>query len=1011
MKLSEFMRANSARRSWLLLSCALAILAVVSWRAWRLMHVPLDSLVDRARQALAGGDNIEAEALCQRVLDRDPQSTDALLVAGEAAGKQGRVEAAVEYYHRVSAEAPTRFAVARLAAGDLLLHAAFAEAAERDLRAALEVDPDLLQAHERLAWLLGIEGRRFEALPHVYRLLRQKHATFELLLAAGNHDVTYREQSWLDAFRQAEPENPVPLIGLARIEMRLGDAAQARRRLEQVVAERPGQIEAYVLLGRVSWELDDEKALARWAEQAPAGAGGHPDFWLVHGLLAQRRGDTAAGARSFWESLRRDANHQAATYQLMRTLKSLATIPDQVTPDDLELLIRRARQLEELAETLDAFHARGTDQELVRRAAMLTEALGRLWEARGWNEVARLTWADAQWAKMGLARLGSQLHPELADTLAACDPGQTLDLSELSLPFEPLLGGQVVEKDGLPAKAREPRSEAAEESAAAPAFREVAGQLGVEFTYFRGCKANASDGRMFEFTGGGVAVLDFDLDGWPDLYFTQGCRWPPAGGQREFLDEIFRNQGDAPFRRVTTSATIVEDRFSQGAAVGDFNSDGFPDIYIANIGLNRLLVNLGDGTFVDATPSAALSDDCWTTSCLLADVSGDGLPDLYDVNYVTGEGVFERTCDSAGQPRVCQPSRFTPQLDRCWLNLGDGRFADRSAESGVSVAGGNGLGIVAADFQGAGRLSLFVANDQDANFYFVNRGAASDGSPRFAETALLAGLAFDGQGKAQACMGVAAGDANGDGRLDLFVTNFYQEPNTLYLQQSADLFDDATAPAGLREPSFELLGFGTQFTDGELDGWPDLVVVNGHIDDFRHVGSPYWMRPQYFRNLGGRFVEIEGAQLGPFFTEPGLGRGLARLDFNRDGREDFAVSRLDTPAALVANQTPDAGHYLALRLIGTSSARDAIGARVTVLAADKSWTQQLTAGDGYMASNQRQIIFGLGSTERIDRLTVDWPSGARQEWQQLGVDRERIAVEGRAELRELPGRQPTATSK
>ncbi|MGH7137486.1 MAG: CRTAC1 family protein, partial [Pirellulales bacterium] len=404
-----------------------------------------------------------------------------------------------------------------------------------------------------------------------------------------------------------------------------------------------------------------------------------------------------------------------------------------------------------------------------------------------------------------------------------------------------------------------------------------------------------------------------------------------------------------------------------------------------------------------------LSSDAWTTSCLMADLNGDGLADLYDVNYVTGEGVFERTCDSAGQPRVCQPSRFSPQLDRCWLNLGDGRFADRSAESGVDVAGGNGLGIVAADFQGTGRLSLFVANDQDANFYFINHGAAADGSPQFVESALLAGLAFDGQGKAQACMGVAAGDANGDGRLDLFVTNFYQEPNTLYLQHSAELFDDATAAAGLREPSYELLGFGTQFVDAELDGWPDLVVVNGHIDDFRQVGSPYWMRPQYFRNLGGRFVEIEGPQLGPFFTEPGLGRGLARLDFNRDGREDFVVSRLDMPAALVANNTPDAGHFLALRLVGTSSARDAIGTRVTVSVADKSWTRQLAAGDGYMASNQRQVVFGLGRTDRIDRLIVDWPGGTHQEWRQLTVDRETIAVEGREELVEVPGRRHETT--
>lgn len=997
-KPSPRVQTRSAKRSWLLLSVALALLAPLSWRAWRLTQVPLDALLVQARQALANGDSVEAETLCQRVLDREPHSAEALLLAGEAAGKQGRLEAAVAYYHQVTSEDAPRAAIARLAAGDLLLHAAQAGAAERDLRAVLELNDDLAHAHERLAWLLGVEGRRFEALPHVYRLLRQNQATMELLLAAGNHDVAFREQSWLEAFRQAEPDNPLPLIGLARIELRR-DHQQARRLLEQVLVERPGETEAYALLGRVLWEQDDQPALADWQQHAPAGAEGHPDVWLVHGFLAQRRGDVAAAARSFWESLRRDSNHQAATYQLLRSLKSLPTMPDGITSEDIDLLTRRSRQLEELMETFETFYARGGDPGLVRRAAALTEALGRVWESWGWHQLALSASPDAEWVKAGLARLRPQLQPELAETLAACNPAEVLDLSNFPLPFEPRAAADLAGTHQPTQK----RAAGRQNATSSAAFRDAAGTLGLDFTYYRGCQPNAGDGRMFEFTGGGVAVLDFDLDAWPDLYFTQGGRWPPEAGQMDFVDELFRNQGAKGFRRATDRAAITEDRFSQGAAVGDFNADGFPDIYVANIGLNRLLMNCGDGTFLDVTPAAGLQGEAWTTSCLVADLNGDGLADLYDVNYVGGEGVFDRVCEVGGKPRSCQPSRFTPQPDRMWLNLGDGRFADRASQSGIAVPGGNGLGVVAADFHGEGRLDLFVANDQDANFYFVNQGSGGDGVPRFAELGVVSGLAYDAHGKAQACMGVAAGDADGDGALDLFVTNFYQESNTLYLQRAPELFDDASTAAGLREPSLEMLGFGTQFLDAELDGWPDLVVANGHIDDFRHVGSPYAMRPQYFSNQGdGRFAELTGERLGTFFGEPRLGRGLARLDANRDGRDDFAVSHLDAPAAVVLNETRAAGHFFALRLVGTQSPRDAIGTRVTLVAKDRSWMQQLTAGDGYMASNQRRLSFGLGAARTLDELRIDWPSGKHQVWRQLAVDRELLAVEGREELTIVP---------
>jgi hypothetical protein len=366
------------------------------------------------------------------------------------------------------------------------------------------------------------------------------------------------------------------------------------------------------------------------------------------------------------------------------------------------------------------------------------------------------------------------------------------------------------------------------------------------------------------------------------------------------------------------------------------------------------------------------------------------------VGYVQGEHVFDRPCLMPdGSPRLCTPHEFPAAPDHLYLNLGDGRFADVSVEAGLDVPDGKGLGVVAADFDGSGRLSLFVGNDAVPNFLFVNETSAPGAPPRFREQGLATGVAVDGEGRSQACMGIAAGDADGNGRLDLYVTNFRNEANTLYLQHDALVWVDDTRRAGLHEASFDLLGFGTQFLDADLDGRPDLVVTNGHVGDLRRHGVPYQMRPQFFRNVGrGRFVELEGAAAGPFFQGEYLGRGLARLDWNRDGRPDFVVQHLESPAALVTNRTARPGHFLTLELTGTVSARDALGATVSLQAGGQTQTAQLCAGDGYLASNQRQLFFGLGAATTIERLEVAWPSGHKSVFTQLDADQELHLIEG-----------------
>jgi hypothetical protein len=529
-------------------------------------------------------------------------------------------------------------------------------------------------------------------------------------------------------------------------------------------------------------------------------------------------------------------------------------------------------------------------------------------------------------------------------------------------------------------------------------FDEVSDKLGVHFQYVNSDDQAKPGTPIYHQLGGGIGSIDFDRDGWPDLYLSQGAKWPLAEENRDLVDKLFHSDRGEKFVDVTEQAGLGDTRYSQGLAVGDVNNDGFPDLYVANIGGNRLYFNQGDGTFREVAGEFSTRQD-WTTSCVIADISGDGNPDLFDVNYLDGREPFDLVCRGG---KSCTPDHFLGQQDQLYVSQGDGAFR-RATDPGLVVPGGKGLGAVVADFDGSGRLSVFVANDTTANNFFVPLTPRGAESLRLEDQGLLSGLAFDRDGLAQACMGIGLDDADGDGRLDLFITNFYNESNTLYRQLGVNLFVDDTRDANLRTPSLMKLGFGTQFLDADLDGNPDLVVTNGHVDDYRDTGAAYKMPPQLYRNVGrGRFEELPAKSLGPFFQGEYLGRSLAKMDFNRDGRPDFAVIHLDAPLALLANSTPTDHHYLTLHLAGVNCERDAVGATVKIETDAGAWTKQLTAGDGYQASNQRVIHAGLGTVSAVRRLTIRWPHGAEQVFADVPADREWLAVEGRTELTDVP---------
>ena len=676
--------------------------------------------------------------------------------------------------------------------------------------------------------------------------------------------------------------------------------------------------------------------------------------------------------------MQRDPNHRVAHFQLGQVLVALHR------PAEAQDFLDRATRLQQLAERVDEIFSRPTEAAKMQRAMELTEALGRDWEAWAWATSARPLDPQAPWATAAIQRLQLRLTPDSPQVNAAGCLALKHDYSHEPLPD--------LSRSGVPPL---PAVSAPGTPQANITFEDQAAAAGLDFVYHSRGRDDASDMRMYETTGGGVAVLDYDADSFPDLYFTQAGSLVASAQPPEWIDRCFRNIGGQRWQDVTHAAGLADADYGQGVTAGDFDNDGFVDLYIANLGQNRLYHNQGDGTFEDVTSSVGMSDPRWTTSCLIADLNADGLPDLYDVNYLSREDAIRATCREGEELKWCSPDSFEAEEDQLFLNSGDGQFHDVSAAAGIERPQGKGMGVVAADFDGSSRLSLFVANDAVPNFYFENRTAKAGDVPQFVESAVLKGLAFDADGLPQACMGVAAGDLDGDRLLDLVVTNFYEQSNTLYLQRPGFTFEDATRPAGLRLPSWLMLGFGTQCLDADLDGWLDLVVANGHVLDLSAKGVPFRMRPQFFRNLGqGQFHEEPVQSLGSYFQREYLGRGLARLDWNRDGLPDFVVSNIDMPAALVTNRSTPTGHWFAVRLIGVQSARDAIGAVATVRAGNQVWSQQLTAGDGYQCRNESRVVFGLGPHSHIDSWSIRWPSGTTQDYVSTPANREVLAIEG-----------------
>ena len=939
---------------------------------WFVVESSTQRLLARAASAVERKDFAEAERLATIVLQRDPTSVQALFLAGVSAKEDHGVEAAIAYIERIPDDGTTEAAQALFAGAEFAYQAGHAKGAEELYLRVVELDPSHTKTRERLIFIYAAQGRMWEITQQLLPLLQLGVVDRNHLIAVGSpNKLMLTTLPFVQRCLDALPDDPLPRLLEAKWAIHDKKPDEARAILERIVEIHPDIVDAQAELGQVLLEFGTSEELVAWHDRLPGDADAHPDIWLVRGLWATKLGQMNAAARCFGEAVRRAPNHPAANSQLSMALTAVGQ------PAEAEKFAARSRKLSRMVLLINELSNSGN----VREAVRTLRDLGRMWEAAGWCRIAMAN--DSSWAKPMLDQLLYELSDQQTLTKRSSNLALQLDLSEYKLP----------EFQRAPPPDQPPPSVASANSRIS--FREVAAEVGLAFTYFNGTVGDQTE-SLFALDGGGVGVLDYDLDGWPDLCLTQGgplprrVKMPP----HSYRDCLFRNQDGESFVDVSARSHLHNTLYSQGLAVGDIDADGFPDLYIANIGANVLYRNNGDGTFQEVSTASGTQGNVWTSSCLIADLNGDALPDIYAVNYIGGDKLYTQECKTNVTPR-CAPTEHPAEQDKLYVNGGDGTFADVTDDCGVVAPEGRGLGIVAADFDGSQRVSLFVANDMSANFFFENQTSALGNQPTFAEHAALIGLAYNSAGIAQACMGVAASDANQDGLLDLFVTNFYRDSNAFYVQLPDGSFRDEIAASQVEHATFPVLGWGTQFIDAELDGIPDLLVTNGHVHDPSDKNTPYHMQPQFFHGQGaGRFEEVPAEQLGPYFEGRYLGRAMARLDWNRDGLEDVCIGHLDSPSALVSNETIDHGHWLSLTLVGVDTNRDAIGTVVRITCDDRTSVRQMTAGDGFQCSNERRLVCGLGSGTLVDQIQVNWPSGLEQTFGAIEADQELIIVEG-----------------
>ncbi|WP_236696665.1 FG-GAP-like repeat-containing protein [Rhodopirellula islandica] len=898
----------------------------------------------------------------------------------------------------------------------MLRSSKFSEA-ETLLKSAVERDSDDVTSRRLLAQLLSAQGRRYEASQHVRQLIRMRviehHELLSLIDLSGPFSLVH--------YGGMPGMGPETMFGLGDARIAYfsprAEADVVLPMLMKVRRSHPDHSTVVALTGRVlaenarwdelqEWisELPDDVKEVKTSRSVADGVAGmdrpmtlpdEPEFWLAIGIWLAHGNQHVKAVDAWAETLRRDPTNRAALRLIVSTTekqlpesskwhKQLPRLRQWM--GDLDKVFRLARdadaeQAEWIAERMQSWFRPWESAAWTRRAGQMTGKLPGLLPELEQRRQALLVWeAKASESQIQQARL-------LRTVGFAPEPFRMPTLNDS------------IEIAG-----------ATERSLQTPlVFHDVAAELGINTAFTNGYPADGKEFYLHEANGVGLAALDYDLDGRCDTYFARAGGDPNKMNSRP--NQLYRQLPNGHFQEVTDVCQAGDRGYGQGICVGDVNQDGFPDILVANIGRNSVYVNQGDGTFRLDPNRIVGNENRWTSSLGLADLNGDALPELVEINYIDDPSAFQVKCSPPFDN--CQPQSYRVAQDYAYEMQPDGTLIPWEAVCDAMAARPKlGFGLIIGNFDSRCGNDFFVSNDGDLNHFWVSEcssppadGEGSGGRDGksvqsiagMIENAGLAGCAVGRSGIGEACMGIAAGDFNRDGRLDLHVTNFHKESVNLFVQTAGGFFADESLAYGLDTPSRSTTGFGTQAADFDNDGWLDLAVLNGHLFNKNSQGVPFKMLPQLFRGGERGFVSEHTQMSGSYFAGEQIGRTLALLDYNGDGRMDLLANHLDRPVALLRNDTPSEDS-VQLEFIGKHGEKAAVGAIVGLSYNTETGGQNMTgfvlSGGGYMSTGQGLMHVGLGESTGTVTLKIAWPSGLKETVVTLPVNQRYQILEG-----------------
>ena len=945
----------------------------------------LGESVAAASELINSGRLDEASTVLTRLLVIRPHDVQVLFLSARLAAQQGDLSRAVGLLGDIPEDHPEAGLPALGQAAEWCFLLKRYEAAETNYRKLLNASPGFVPAIRQLAFLLNRQGRRQEASV----LIRQLCELGDVLQDELHSLVALRDAMYHDPNKGSSQSTesaaryyfPIGSYGEARKAFQENDFALVMELLRPSIEALIAPAAIVALFGRAACEQQDDRAVAWWGSLPINGQNQFADYWATLGTLALQEQRYDSAVRALAEALKRDGTDLESMSRMRQALGSLGKEAEAGLWFDRWTEMRAVLDANNLVAATEV-----PDSSAVEKLATGLEQLDRKLEALMWRALSTSSESSGQ----SLTDLNEQ-HQQLVRTQQGFPELKSLwcglDFNTYPLP-------EMLMESRSASAAIKSAEVVGDSKVVSPVFQNVARLIGLAHTYRVASQPLDRRYSIHQTLGGGIAVLDFDLDGWPDLYFSQGGSGPPnfVGAK---ANQLYRNQAEE-LVDVSDACSAAVHQYSIGVAKGDWNQDGFPDLAIANIGACLLLTNNGDGTFSRQSLEMQPNFKRVPASICIADVTGDGMPDVIQVGYVDDSNILAKPpLDEQGNVSITvSPGNFGGAVDCLFENRGDGRFSQHGLTDLADAR--TGLGIVVADFDGEPGNELLIGNDSLPNrlWKLVETG---QNELKKVDLASVLGCAYGFSGGATGAMGIAVGDFDQDAKMDLHVTNYENENSNLYLRRGK-AFKDRNRQFGLDQISRDLVGFGTQPIDYDNDRDTDLVVANGHLDNAVSIRGNFAQPVQLLCNQGRRFQLLDVSDQTAYLGTPHVGRSLAILDFDRDGLTDVVMTNIEEPSALLLNRTDTSNHWLRLELVGITSDRDAVGAEVILRGPRQTQHAWNVAGDGYLCSNEGVVSFGLGGDEAVYHLTVLWPDGTQQSFADVAADQRILVIQGQASV-------------